>query len=117
MWFALGYGERVSNQLKARKLAERYEREVADHPSERAEILLEAAGQWQLAGEPERALHIYDQVIASTSDESAQYAAVGRLDTSVALGRGDDIDAELERLARTHMEPGGDSKGAVRRPD
>lgn len=99
----------MSNPPQARKLAEHYEREAADHPEERAEILLEAAGQWRLAGEPERALRIYDEVIASApyeSDESAQYAAADRLDALAILNRGEDIETELQRLLRIHVNPG-----------
>ncbi|WP_346039354.1 hypothetical protein [Actinomadura chokoriensis] len=54
----------TDSRPKARRLAGELERDAAKYPDERTEILLEAATQWSLAGEPERALRIYDDVIA-----------------------------------------------------
>ncbi len=46
-----------------------------DDPQERAAALLDDAGQAKSAGEPERALLIYDELIATAPAEDAQYAA------------------------------------------
>lgn len=91
---------------KARRYAEELERDADAYPDERAEILIEAAGQWSRAGEPARALRIYDDVIASAEDEDAQYATAEKISLLADLGRTDESEAEITGLGRTHVHPG-----------
>ncbi|MGH3438729.1 MAG: SEC-C metal-binding domain-containing protein [Sciscionella sp.] len=81
-------------------------RDLGDDQEERAEIMLDVAGHAKSAGETERALQIYDELIATASAENAQFAAVERLDVLVTLGRQDEVDAEIARLGRSHVHPG-----------
>ncbi|WP_339155040.1 SEC-C metal-binding domain-containing protein [Actinomadura luteofluorescens] len=96
----------TASRQRARRLAENLEHDAAKYPEERAEILIEAAGQWSRAGEPARALGIYDDVIASESSEDAQYATAEKISLLAGLGRTDEAEAEITRLGRTHVHPG-----------
>lgn len=96
----------TDSRPKARRLAEELERDAAEHPDERTEILLEAAGQWSLAGEPERALQIYDDVIAMDAGLDSQFATAERISLLTESGRTDEADAEIARLSRSHVDPG-----------
>ena len=100
------YGSGVFQQSDARRLASRYEDEATQYPDDRAEILLEAAAQWCRVGEPARALRICDELIATAPAPDAQYAAAQRLEALKQLGRHDEIDGELARLAQRHVHPG-----------
>jgi hypothetical protein len=96
----------VFRQSKARQEAMRCEGEAARYPDERAEILLEAAAQWCRGGDPQRALDICDELMATAPVEDAGYAAAQRLDALLLLGRGDEVDSELARLSHQPMPPG-----------
>lgn len=91
---------------RARRLAENLAHDALTYPDQRAEILLEAAGQWSIAGEPDRALRIYDDVIAMDAGEDSQFAAAERISLLADLGRTDEADAEITRLRGSHVHPG-----------
>ncbi|QKW38420.1 SEC-C domain-containing protein [Actinomadura sp. NAK00032] len=91
---------------RARRIAEKLAAEAVKYPDERAEILLEAAGQWAMAGEPDRALRIYDDVIARDGGEDAQFATAERISLLTELGRTAEADEELARLGRARVHPG-----------
>ncbi|GAA0926850.1 SEC-C domain-containing protein [Pseudonocardia zijingensis] len=81
---------RAANDLEA---------EAREYPDQRGEILLEAAGQWSRAGEPDRAIALPRQVI----DEPGENAAFARVDLAELLfGLGRDAEAreQLSALAR-----------------
>jgi hypothetical protein len=89
---------------RAREYAEALERDVAAYPDEREEILLEAAGQWALAGENQRALGIYDDLVATASREDAQWATASKMDVLAKLGRQEDAEAEIAHLKQSHVQ-------------
>jgi tetratricopeptide (TPR) repeat protein len=91
---------------RARLLAQELENDAAKYPDERTEILLEAGGQWALAGEPDRALRIYDDVAAMDAGEDSQFATAEKISLLAALGRADEAEAEITRLGRAHVHPG-----------
>ncbi|MEO3822678.1 SEC-C domain-containing protein [Actinomadura sp. B10D3] len=91
---------------RARRLAEDLERDAEKYPEERAEILIEAATQWSRAGDPDRALRIYDGVVASAEEEDAQFAAAERISLLADLGRTEEADAEIIRLGKAKLRPG-----------
>jgi tetratricopeptide (TPR) repeat protein len=91
---------------RARRLAEDLERDAAKYPEQRAEILIEAAREWSQAGEPGRALRIYEGIIASEGDEDAQFATVEKISLLSDLGRTDEAEAEITRLSRANVHPG-----------
>ncbi|WP_067793690.1 SEC-C domain-containing protein [Actinomadura formosensis] len=94
------------DRQKARRHAEEYERDAVAYPDERGEILLEAAAQWAIAGDPERALRIYEDLIATDPGEDADYAAVERISLLFDLGRTDEADAALAGLDRARLPSG-----------
>ncbi|MEV5704686.1 SEC-C domain-containing protein [Actinoallomurus sp. NPDC052274] len=92
---------------KARRLAEDLERDLAAYPDERDEIMLEMAAQWSAAGDDDRALKIYDEVVATASEqERAQFAIVERIAVLERLGREEDARAEIARLPMSQALPG-----------
>ncbi len=91
---------------QARKHAEDLESDAVSHPQERGEILLEAAGQWSVAGEDERALEIYDDLVASASEEDAQWAIAEKLQVLDRLGRHEEVRTEMARLIGSPIHPG-----------
>ncbi|WP_149262592.1 SEC-C domain-containing protein [Actinomadura sp. K4S16] len=91
---------------RARLHAQELEREAVKYPDECAEILLEAGGQWSLAGEPDRALRIYEDVEAMDAGEDSQYATAEKISLLAGLGRTDEAEAEITRLGRAHVRPG-----------
>lgn len=95
--------ERRSN---AGAYARELERDAVGYPDERGEILLEAAGQYAMAGEHQRAMDILEDLIATASGEDAQFAAVSRIDVLYDLGREWEIEEELARLRRSGIAPG-----------
>jgi len=96
----------TDSRQRARRLAEDLERDAAKYPEQRAEILIEAAREWSQAGEPDRALRIYEGIIASEGDEDAQFATVEKISLLNDLGRADEAEAEITRLSRTSVHPG-----------
>jgi SEC-C motif len=91
---------------QAREHAEDLESDAVSYPQERGEILLEAAGQWSVAGEEERALEIYDDLIASASEEDAQWAIAGKIQVLDGLGRHEEVRTEMARLKESPAHPG-----------
>lgn len=91
---------------QAREHAEHLERDAAAYPEERAEILLEAAGQWALAGEDERALEVYDDLVATASKEDAQWAIAGKIEVLHRIGRSDEARTLMARLRESPADPG-----------
>jgi hypothetical protein len=91
---------------RARKHAEDLERDAADYPEERGEILLEAAGQWALSGDDERALEIYDDLIATASPEDSQWAMASKIEVLDRLQRGEEARALMTRLKQAPVDPG-----------
>ncbi|NKZ02952.1 SEC-C domain-containing protein [Actinomadura latina] len=96
----------TDSRPRARRLAEDLERDAAKYPEQRAEILIEAAREWSQAGEPDRALRIYEDIIASERGEDAQFATVEKISLLADLGRTDEAEAEIARLGRTRVHPG-----------
>ncbi|WP_165966829.1 SEC-C domain-containing protein [Actinomadura sp. 7K507] len=96
----------MTTSEKARRSAEQLERDAVKYPEQRAEILIEAAGEWGRAGEPERALRIYDDLIAIEAGEDSQFAVVEKVALLADLGRGDEADAEIGKIDRTNVVPG-----------
>jgi len=95
-----------AQRAQARGLAGDLEKDAREYPDERAELLLEAANQWDRAGEPVRALEIYDELIATASPEDAQWATVQRIEILERFGRADEARAEIDRLKRSPVHPG-----------
>ena len=93
-------------QRQARKYAERLERDAAVCPDECAEILLEAAGQWALTGEHERALQIYDGLVATASKEDAQFAIAEKIGILDRLGRDEEARTLMAHLKESPAGPG-----------
>ncbi|WP_432984602.1 SEC-C metal-binding domain-containing protein [Dactylosporangium sp. CA-233914] len=62
--------------LTARDRAIALEQDAARYPEERGEILLEAADQWEQAGEPDRAVALWHELI-DAGGEDAGYARYG----------------------------------------
>ncbi|MFG2021543.1 SEC-C metal-binding domain-containing protein [Actinomadura geliboluensis] len=91
---------------RARAFAQQLERDAAKYPDERAEILLEAGGQWSLAGERHRALRIYDDVMAMDAGEDSQFAAAEKISLLAELGRTDEAEAQIIRLGRARVHSG-----------
>ncbi|MEV0406474.1 SEC-C metal-binding domain-containing protein [Actinoallomurus sp. NPDC050550] len=92
---------------KARKYAQDLERDLVVYPDDRDEILLEMAGQWADAGETDRALQIYEKVVATARDEDdAQYAIVEKIHVLDELDRQDEARAEIARLEKRRPLPG-----------
>lgn len=91
---------------QARAYAEALEGDVAAYRDEREENLLEAAGQWALAGEHQRALEIYDDLVATASQENAQWATIGKIEVFAKLGRHEDAEAEITHLKQSHVHAG-----------
>lgn len=91
----------------ARRQAEDLQRDLVAYPEERDEIMLEMAGQWSAAGDDDRALKIYDEVIATASEqEDVQWAIVEKIEILDRRGRQDEVRAEIERLTSTRVDPG-----------
>jgi tetratricopeptide (TPR) repeat protein len=89
------------------RYAEALEHEAAAcPPDERSDMLLEAAEQWTLADECERALRIYDDLAETAPEENAQWAAAGKAEVLTRLGRHEEADAEIARLRRSHVHEG-----------
>ncbi|MFI0351055.1 SEC-C metal-binding domain-containing protein [Actinomadura sp. 9N407] len=93
-------------QGQARSRAEELEQDATAHPDEREEILLDAAGQWGIAGETERALRLYEDLATTAAEEHAQWAICGKIEVLEGLGRRAEADAEIERLRRSRPHPG-----------
>ncbi|SHH01487.1 tetratricopeptide repeat protein [Streptoalloteichus hindustanus] len=77
--------------------ARRFEREAGRRGADRATLLLEAAGEWHLAGEVDRAEELYRRVVADGGPESAVGRALyaGFL---FDLGRAEQARARLAEL-------------------
>jgi hypothetical protein len=91
---------------QARKHAEELERDLTAYPEDREEILLEAAGQWAAAGEDERALEIFNDLIVTGSEENAQWAIAEKILTLGRLGRHEEVRAEMARLKTMQVQSG-----------
>ncbi|MBA9004815.1 SEC-C metal-binding domain-containing protein [Thermomonospora cellulosilytica] len=102
----VGSSSTDEQRARAREYAESLERDAERYSEERGEILLEAAGQWGLAGDHERALRIYDDLMATAEPEDVQYAAVSRVETLARLGREEEAEAGIERLRDARVLPG-----------
>jgi hypothetical protein len=94
------------DRRRARAQAEDLESDVVAYPQARGEILLEAAGQWSLAGEDDRALEIYDDLIATASVEDVQWAVAGKIQVLDRLGQSEQVREEMTRLKEQHVHPG-----------
>jgi hypothetical protein len=57
--------------LTARDRALELEQELSHYPDERGEILLETGSQWKLAGEPDRAVALWGEVVDAASSPPA----------------------------------------------
>ncbi|GAB2812062.1 hypothetical protein GCM10022221_06970 [Actinocorallia aurea] len=86
--------------------AARAEEDAVKWPEERGELLLEAAHLWAEAGEPGKALEIYEELVASGEEEDAQYARVGRIEVLARVGRVEEAEGELARLKAVGALPG-----------
>lgn len=75
------------------------EAEAGEYPDERGEILLEAAGAWRRAGQPERANALLTRLIAD-GGEAGCYALVQLAEAQFADGVVDEAYAGLDRLSR-----------------
>lgn len=84
------------------------ERDAARFPDERREILLEAAEQWQMAGEFDRAVAILEPLIAEGGADG-EWATVSLID--VCLERGD--EAQGRALMDTYRKSGPTEFGPV----
>ncbi|GAA3722948.1 hypothetical protein GCM10022205_03400 [Spinactinospora alkalitolerans] len=80
--------------------------EAEEYPEERGEALLDAADQWEQAGEPDRAYAIYDQLIAEDLGEDSQFARRSKAGLLYEEGRRAESDTELEILRRSNPMPG-----------
>ncbi|MGH8908331.1 MAG: SEC-C metal-binding domain-containing protein [Egibacteraceae bacterium] len=73
-----------------RATARELETDAAAYPGERGEALLEAAGQWMMAGDFDRAIALLNEVLA-LGGEDAEYARCSLAD--ICFKRGEDADA------------------------
>ncbi|GGM74881.1 preprotein translocase SecA [Longimycelium tulufanense] len=71
------------------------EQEAESSPEERAELLLEAAGEWHLAGDPYRADELYRRVVDTDGPAEARALYAGFL---FDIGRAEDARAQLAEL-------------------
>lgn len=78
-------------------IARELEADLDEYPDERGEILLEAAGSWQRAGEHGRAIELLNEAIA-TGGEDGQHARTALADVLFDLGRTDEARAQLDLL-------------------
>jgi hypothetical protein len=58
-----------------------------------------------IAGEPDRALRVYGDVIGMDAGEDSQFATAERIALLTELGRTGEADAEMTRLGRSHVHP------------
>ena len=106
--------------------AKQLEQDAEAYPEDRAECLIEAAGAWNRAGEPDRAIELYKVVVDLGGDDGC-FARTDLADLYRGRGEFDRMNAELDALARdpdldvTHCElvadmlaEHGDLKAAVR---
>lgn len=83
---------------EARAHALDLESDLARHPDERGEILLEAAGEWERAGDLERARSLLTEVLA-LGDEDADWARYSLASICFTEGKDADAQAHLRVLA------------------
>lgn len=76
----------MSETLTARDRAVELEQDAVRYPEERGEILLEAAEQWKVAGEPDRAIALWRELIEA-GGEDAGYARHGLVELYFEQGR------------------------------
>ena len=79
------------------ELARSLEGDAGRFPEERGELLLEAAGQWQRAGDHARAIELFEQVVA-IGGEDGEFARVSLAESLFELGREADALAQLDAL-------------------
>ncbi|HWE91292.1 MAG TPA: SEC-C metal-binding domain-containing protein [Pseudonocardiaceae bacterium] len=83
----------------AAKTARELEACLDDYPDERGEILVEAAGQWQLAGDHDRAIELLTEAIALRGEDGGN-ARVTMAESLFDLDRDDDARAQFDALRR-----------------
>ncbi|WP_432834369.1 SEC-C metal-binding domain-containing protein [Dactylosporangium sp. CA-092794] len=83
--------------LTARDRAVALEQDAVRYPEERGEILLEAADQWKQAGEPDRAVALWHELI-DAGGEDAGYARYGLVELYFEQGRDPEAHEHLKAL-------------------
>lgn len=82
------------------------EAELDEYPDQRGEILLEIAAAWLEAGEPDRAVVIWRDLIAE-GGEDEDYARVELAEYLFGIGEDESARAELAALMATRRTAGG----------
>lgn len=108
----------MSSTTTYRDTARQLEADAVRYPEERGEALIEAAGQWKLAGDTTRAVEVLDEVrgLGGLDAEYARYSL-----SEICFERGADAEAwlHLEALEacgakRRPRQPGRRAFGAAR---
>jgi tetratricopeptide (TPR) repeat protein len=106
--------------------AKQLEQDAAEHPDERADLLIEAAAAWKRAGETDRAIGLLTDLVAlggedgcfAQADLADLYLATGDLDrmnaTLDVLARDPDLDVSQCELVADMLVEHGDLKAAAR---
>lgn len=99
----VGVGSRAMSapSVDQAKLARKLEEDLTRYPEERGEILIEAAGAWQRAGEYDRAIALLDEAV-TLGGEDGGAARVELADLLFELDRDDEAAAQLAALRREH---------------
>ncbi|WP_213455177.1 SEC-C metal-binding domain-containing protein [Rhizomonospora bruguierae] len=114
----------MSEASTARERAAELEREAVTYPEDRGEIFLEAAEEWKRAGEPERAVALWREVISAGGDD-AGYARYNWAEMCFEQGRDaqawehlraleDAADAGVAGLVAELLAERGDDEAALR---
>ena len=90
------------NDRPAAQFAAELEAELDSYPDQRGEILLEAAHQWRLAGDDDRAITLWIQAIDSGGEDGA-LARVSLAEVLFDRGRVDEAWAQLDALRRVRV--------------
>lgn len=96
---AVHYSARMVAETAA-DIAAELEAQLDEYPDERAEILVEAAEQWRLAGEHDRAIALLDRAV-DMGGEEGNMAQVVLADVLFGLGRDDEARAQLDSLRQS----------------
>lgn len=86
----------------AAELATELEAELVVYPDQRGEILLEAAHQWRLAGDDDRAIALLSQAI-DAGGEDGTLGRVSMADLLFDRGRADEARAQLDAVRRDRV--------------
>ncbi|MDJ0345470.1 SEC-C metal-binding domain-containing protein [Streptomyces sp. H10-C2] len=98
--------QRVVPPITPAEYAAELEALAGQYPEEREELLIEAAGEWNVAGEYERALSVYERLLAEGC-ESPHLIESYRIGSLWDAGREEEARAAAGKLRTAHPHDGG----------